>query len=40
MTVPDPEAGQADHPRPTERARQVVRGGYDLHVHVQVVKAL
>ncbi len=40
MPIPVPDAGQADHPQPTERARQLVRGGYDLHVHSQKQRAM
>lgn len=28
------EAGAIQHPRPSERARELIRGGYDMHVHV------
>lgn len=36
MTASSPGAAaeQPQHPRPSERARAIVRGGYDLHIHV------
>lgn len=35
MTASPPGAGEpSQHPRPSERARALVRGGYDLHIHV------
>jgi hypothetical protein len=34
MAAPSPDASAFEQPKPTERARQLVRGAYDLHVHI------
>lgn len=34
MPRDEPPGSEKQHPRPSERARELVRGAYDLHVHV------